>query len=274
MKKDNSLIGRFESITELHAYLQNAETAEQFKGRCASFDGDEEFTKSLNMEQADDWLLHGQPEIVVKIEQSLASMAAADGVKDATATTRTTVRSVAGNKLNMAAYMAGEARCMYRTVRVPIKRPVINVVYNSGATAQYSAAEIVDAAFKVLYALIRIEKTGIRTNLYAATISEKSGQFGGILLRVKDAEQPFNVLKTAYPLCHASMLRRHKFRYIETQKAAKSGWVYGYGRSVDIHGLKESLQGILQYDCCITFYDTRHMTVEDIVEYILHNGQE
>lgn len=273
MKKDNSLIGRFESITALYDYLKTAETAAQFKGKCASFDGDEEFTKSLNMEQADDWLLHGQPEIIAQIENSFSRLSAADGVQDTTATTRTITRSMAGNRLNMAAYMAGDARCMYRAVRIPIKRPVINIVYNSGATAQYSAAEIVDAAFKVLCALIRIEKTGIRTNLYAATISEESGQFGGILLRVKDAEQPFNVLKTAYPLCHASMLRRHKFRFIETQKKAKSGWVYGYGHSVNGHGLKESLQGILQYDVCLTFYDVRRMDTEEIVNYILH-GQK
>lgn len=267
----NNIIGKFEDITALHEYMSSAKSNKHFEGEESSLLRGHEFCGSNDMPQAHSWLVYGYNDIAVPMQQAIRAAEAA-GETGAYTTRRRQVSSVAGNRVNVAKYLAGNPVCMTRTIRTKVPAPVVTIVYNSGATSGYTADEIFDAAVKVLLAAIKIEKQGIRVNLYAATISESSGQYGGIILRVKSADQPLNVLKTAYPLCHPSMLRRHKFRYIETHPDTPRHWRNGYGRSVQRSGLVEALkQEGIKYDAALTFYDVHDggVKVDDIVNKIL-----
>lgn len=266
-----NIIGKFEDITALHEYLNAAKSNKHFEGRESSLTGGHDFCGSDDMPQAHGWLVNGYSDIAVPMQHAIRAAEAA-GETGAHTTRRRQITSVAGNRVNVARYLAGNPVCMTRTIRAKVPAPVVTIVYNSGAVSAYTADEIFDAAVKVLLAAIKIEKQGIRVNLYAATISESNRQYGGIILRVKSADQPLNVLKTAYPLCHPSMLRRHKFRYIETHPDTPRHWLNGYGRSVERAGLVDALrQEGIRYDAALTFYDVHGsgVKVDDIVNKML-----
>lgn len=266
-----NIIGKFEDITTLHEYLSAAVSNKHFEGNESSLSGGYDFCGSNDMPQAHNWLVNGYNDIAVPMQQAIRA-AEAEGETGAHTTRRRHVSSVAGNRVNVAKFLAGNPVCMTRTIRAKVPAPVVTIVYNSGAISSYTADEIFNAALKVLLAAIKIEKQGVRVNLYAATISKSRKQYGGIILRVKSADQPLNVLKTAYPLCHPSMLRRHKFRYIETHPDTERHWREGYGRSVDFGELTDALrlEG-MKYDAALTFYDVHGggVKVDDIVNKIL-----
>jgi hypothetical protein len=56
------------------------------------------------------------------------------------------------------------------------------------------------------------------------------------VVKIKTDRQPMNPLKLAYPLIHASFLRRQGFKWLETNpNITNKGYLWGYGHALHHH---------------------------------------
>lgn len=127
-------------------------------------------------------------------------------------------------------FIAGRPNAMIRLINVPKKASVVTIIYNMSVNAGVSPENIKQAAVKTLSAIKMLEDSGTRVNLYICDISERNNEQIGWTLKIKTASQHLDILKTAYPLCHPSMLRRHSFRF--TEVTPQNFGICEYGRAV------------------------------------------
>lgn len=117
--------------------------------------------------------------------------------------------------------------------RVNGNNKIIDLVLDADAACNVSASDYRKAARTFLDIVDSLEKQGYRLTLYYAinTIFDTDVKVCW-LMKLKDATEPFNKHKCAFPLGHVSMFRRIGFRLIETldSGAATKDVPDGYGR--------------------------------------------
>lgn len=267
MKTNISHIHYFDSVAEFRQHLSSNEP----RGRFANSPGsqatyDPVWYGSESYEQADEWLAHGDHKAAERIGKALTKMQVQ--VSSYTTSTRTRADYV-GFAPCVANFVAGVPQSMYNRKRVRKPQPVITICYNTGATAGYSADEIAECGATLLEAVRAIEAGGIRVNLYTAQVSSSNGHYAGPLIRIKDADQPLDLLKCAYPLTSPSMLRRHKFAFLERTAGIPQSFAGSYGSSIkDGDILKQVKLKGRKFDAVLTFYDVKGSAVGDVVNQI------
>ena len=178
---------------------------------------------------------------------------------------------VVGHAAHVPNYIAGVPTAMINARQTKVKEKVVTVCYNISVACGVGASRIQKTAIEVLGAVILLEASGVRVNLYVCDISESSCQTIGWCCKIKDSKQQLNVLKTAYPLCHPSMLRRHSFRWTETTKGVSSTFVNGYGRA--LNETQEMLNACgLRGTCSFRLFDVEGKSAEDVAQYILNGA--
>lgn len=90
------------------------------------------------------------------------------------------------------------------------------------------------AAAKMFNVISSIEAAGIRVELHIACAveSHNSRERAGLttIVKIKSADQPFNVLSMCYPVVHPSYLRRHMFAAWERANAREDRDWSAYGQ--------------------------------------------
>ena len=175
--------------------------------------------------------------------------------------------SVVGVAPHVANYIAGRPNAMINVVKRRMAASVVTCVYNISVNGGISSAEMSEAAIKMLSAIKIIEDSGTRVNLYLVDISKGNGDEIGWALRIKTSSQHLDILKTTYPLCNTSMLRRHSFRFTEVTPNAFGAGDYGYAvkdttKLCKAVGIRDAVS--------VSFYDIKSsMTAFDIAEHIM-----
>lgn len=227
---------KFNGTGELSYHLAQAVVQEPFREKCerhGSYSSDssyERWAHTRTYEEANELLLYGCKELQRKIEKA--------GVEQMRLTLnsyknrRHIVSGIVGFAANVPAYLAGTPNSMINVKQTRVRQRVLSFMYNTSVADYVTAERIIKAAANVVSAIMIVEASGIRVNVWAGEVSTESGTDCLWMCKVKEAGQRMDTLKMSYPLAHPSMLRRQWFRLLETTEGVPENFVCGYGAIV------------------------------------------
>lgn len=271
----------FASITEFQNVIKgrklNAAFAKKYPDGCETYsqyevaEGDS-FFGTKDFSEANDTLKYGY----AKGCEGLKSL---EGIKPCTRIQRPRmVSSVAGFMPNVPAALQGRPDAMYTTVKgreIKVKaNKVITIVYDVSQSYGTSSDTILYDGKRILAVLQSLENEGYRVNLkvmICSTCSSTSKTIRrGAFIKIKDAGEKLNLMAVAYPLAHASMLRRHFLRWMETSPVTSyKGFTYSYGSVPTLTNDLLHEKGILgrnEYYFSGSVMST-HKSVKELVDY-------
>lgn len=123
----------------------------------------------------------------------------------------------------------GVPNSMINSTMKQIKAKVVDVYYDMTASCVTDGEDILKAGVKLLSAVIMLEQQGYRFNLYA--VQTYTGSDADMLcIKVKDAMQPLDLKRVAFPLAHTAFFRCIGFDWYS--KTPKGTYRSGYGRAL------------------------------------------
>ena len=210
MAKD--FLEKFESISEFQRAINTREVHEFYKDILSSENATKTFTGTESYEEAENLLSYGDKSIAAKLVEC-------NGKRMNEANKSTIYNSPIGFVPNVPNYLSGRPDNMFSVKTQTYKScKVLNVCVNSAVSCDVTTKDIIAFNQKLLNVVYTLEKRGYRLNLYVGVVAEfsKSKNIGACFIKVKDSGKLMNVTNVAYPLCNASFLRRHFFKWVET----------------------------------------------------------
>ena len=210
MAKD--FLEKFESISEFQRAINTREVNEFYKDILSSENATKTFTGTESYEEAENLLSYGDKSIAAKLVDC-------NGKRMNEAKKSTIYNSPVGFVPNVPNYLSGRPDNMFAVKTQTYKScKVLNVCVNSAVSFDVTTKDIIAFNQKLLNVVYTLEKRGYRLNLYVGVVAEfsKSNNIGACFIKVKDSGKLLNVTNVAYPLCNASFLRRHFFKWVET----------------------------------------------------------
>lgn len=205
----NKNVSYFDTIEEYTNFLEESESLRY--GSAES--GDYNFTGTKSFKEAIELCKYGDEDLRTFIyDQNLKF----DKVDSCNKVRRSTVNDVVGFMANVPNYVMGIPTNMIRDNRTMINSKVLNVFINVSAAWHVNADDIKLNAAKYVCAINRLEEEGYRCNVYTGSAGERGDRKNLLIVKVKSDKEPMNLAKMAFPLCHPSMLRRLKFKWMET----------------------------------------------------------
>lgn len=181
-------------------------------------------------------------------------------------------QAISGGVPIVPAYLCGAPDCMLQLQQKRnAGKPILNIVTSAAYWCGVSTKQIIEYSQKVLSIISSLEKAGYTTNLYSGDFSKDKGtkEILTVLVKIKKAGAPLNLLRVAYPLCNPSWLRRHMFRYYETYPAKLSNnFPYGYGSIPSSQTIKEICKQKLGKDVVVFDFDSLYLKVKSIDEIV------
>lgn len=217
----------FNSVNEFYAALQKRSVNETFAGNERSKDEDESFFGTKDMETANKLLLNGDIENSKKLQ---ATRVNTNTEKYEAIFKKQTERGVVGFLPCIPVYLSGQPRNMFTIKKVYQKTKIINLIIEHAIPGITPVADILSAGAQIASAVCSLEKSGVRVNLFIGISGKKSTQTLTCVVKIKNAGAPLNKLRITYPIVHPSFLRRHFFRWVETNtNNIRSEFVHSYG---------------------------------------------
>ena len=210
MAKD--FLEKFESISDFQRTINTREVHEFYKDILSSENATKTFTGTESYEEAENLLLHGDKSMAAQLVEC-------NGKRMNEAKKSTIYNSPVGFVPNIPNYLSGRPDNMFAVKTQTYKScKVLNVFVNSAVSFDVTTKDIIAFNQKLLNVVYTLEKRGYRLNLYVGVVAEfsKSSNIGACFIKVKDSGKLMNVTNVAYPLCNASFLRRHFFKWVET----------------------------------------------------------
>ena len=210
MAKD--FLEKFESISEFQRAINTREVHEFYKDILSSEKATKTFAGTESYEEAENLLLYGDKSIAAKLVEC-------NGKRMNETKKSTIYNSPIGFVPNVPNYLSGRPDNMFAVKTQTYKScKVLNVCVNSAVAYSVETKDIIAFNQKLLNVVYTLEKRGYRLNLYVGVVAEfsKSNNIGACFIKVKDSGKLLNVTNVAYPLCNASFLRRHFFKWVET----------------------------------------------------------
>lgn len=263
--KTKEIFKRYESLKAFNEYLSVGTLQPAFSD--CSHTNSERFTGTASYEEAEQKMMQGDSELQKRIE---AAGVAQTRIKIQKQTARRqTYSSVVGAIPNVPAYISGAPNSMIAQRLVKTKKKVITINYSMTACGGTEKEEIIRASANIASAILLIEATGVRVNLYTSFCAESGKNLIGLSLKIKSAALKLDTLRMSYPLAHSSFLRRQCFRWEEVTEGVPERYAGGYGCVPDSHEQEEFFKrNGMKFDALLTFNDIRYMNVEEIVKTI------
>ena len=221
---------RFNSIDEMMNILKARPVNKLFLDRQSSretsnrsFYGTKNYTEAINL------LANGWEEPVEKIKAGMRKE-----VKSNVSTVkRRPVLGVSGFAPHIPNAILGLPNSMISTERTEQKVKALTIIYSPCVNANWRASEILECGITMLNIINDIEKSGYRINLYIEAITVvENNKFFGSCVNVKNYREHLDLRKLAFPLAHASMLRRIGFDWLEKSHIQEKSIVNGCGRPI------------------------------------------
>lgn len=257
-------VSYFETIDEYTNFLEESESMRYG----SSDDGDYNFTGTHSLKEALELCKYGDEDLRKYIyEQNLKF----DNVDSLNKVRRSTVNDVAGFMPNVPNYVLGIPTNMIRDNRTMISSKVLNVFINISAAWHVNKEDIKRNAAKYVCAINRLEEEGYRCNVYAGSAGERGDRKNLLVVKIKSDKEPMNLAKMAFPLCHPSMLRRLKFKWMET---IPIDFGSGYGQSItndtEINKLLKNIFGDIKFT--ILSVSSSPGKIGDVMEMLKKKG--
>lgn len=219
----------FDGLDKLLQAIDSRPVNSVFKNKeLSSHTGSKNFTGTSSYEEAADLVRNGWDEPVKDIKAAQKALQVKSNVVTQKARPR---NCVVGYAPCVPAAILGLPESMIATERVPSKVKAVTIVYANSGNCGVKSEKFVKAGAAVLKLVNDLELKGYRVRLIVELFSAIQGD-ETIVCRatVKDWRQPLDLKKIAFPIAHASMLRRIGFKWLETVNGIKNyGWPSGYG---------------------------------------------
>lgn len=262
--RTKEIFKRYESLKAFNDYLNAGTLQPAFSDH--SHTNGESFTGTASYEDAEQKMMQGDSELQKKIE--------ADGVAQTRIRVQKQVRrrqtysSVVGAFPNVPAYISGAPNSMIAQRMIKTKKKVLTIGYSMTAHGGVDKDRIIKASVKIISAILYIEATGVRVNLYSLFCARKGNNTIGLSLKIKDASRKIDTLRMSYPMAHSSFLRRQCFRWEEITENIPSGFgglSYGWVPESEEQADFFKRNG-MKFDKVLTFGDIQYMSVDDIIK--------
>jgi len=268
----NTLFKRFDNIKQFEAYLENGKTQPAFLGILSSqtiSPKKSRDAKTHDFEEADRLLMYGDKKTAREIDDAGVARVRAQIARDMPR--RVTFSSVVGFAPNVPAYLTGAPNSMINQKTTIQKQKVLNIAYSCAVSYKVKGSDILNACSRLLSAILKVEASGTRVNLYLCSVSDSDmtqpSQRAGFSIKIKSSGEKLDVLKVAYPMVHPSMNRRHKFRFLEVTEGISSEFADGYGRACGPKDIKEMLeQNGVACDIALNYYEIASSSIDGIVK--------
>lgn len=182
--------------------------------------GDEDFHGTNTFKEAVALAKQGWPEGRERLESLRATLDAAVS-KAIEAKSATQVFDVVGDYIDVGRVLEGEPECCGSYLddeTSHAKTRVVKIVANVSALGHVEQRQIFSLGAAIYAAIDLIESLGSRVELWLGSGSRQhSGKRLNVLVKVKDAAQPFEGDRLAFYLCNAASLRRLFFS-VECQR--------------------------------------------------------
>lgn len=263
--KTKEVFKRYESLKAFNDYLNAGTLQPAFME--SSKRGSERFTGTASYEEAEQKMMRGDSDLQKKIEE--AGVAQTRIKIQKSVQRRQTYSSVVGAIPNVPAYISGAPNSMIAQRLIKTKKKVLNIGYSMTACGAVRKDNIINASANIVSAIMKIEATGVRVNLFTLFCAEKDRHLIGLSLKVKDASRKIDTLRMSYPLAHSSFLRRQCFRWEEVTENVPSCYASGYGQVPESKKQAEffSRNG-MKFDKVLTYADIEFASVDDIIKMI------
>lgn len=261
---------KFDSLAALSAFIANNKPSGYFNGyeveqlhsnACEGV-GNEKGTTDFNT--ANDLMIHGWHEGAKRItaEMIQRNIISNERLRN--------YNSVVGFAPNVANYLSGSPLNMINKKRVRVPARVVDIVYNCSVDAGVRANRIETVAATLFNVIAGLEKSRIRVNLWVMVASDGGGECFCAAIKIKSANQPFNLLKMIYPVVHPSFLRRHLLALMERAGLDPECRWAGYGRPIiDPKKLSGCLAALnVKNRNILSFYGIEGKTEREITEMI------
>ena len=124
--------------------------------------------------------------------------------------------------------MQGIPTCMVNSQVKKMQNKVINIYYEIGASARFTPEQFREAGCKLLAALMKLEMQGYRFNLFGIASFTNSDDADMLIVKLKDARQPFDLKRLSFPLAHPGFFRAITFEWYEKVPGGKYRSSFGY----------------------------------------------
>lgn len=260
----NTNISYYDTIDELTNHLEETQSLRYNSAE----EGDYDFTGTKSFKEAINLCKYGDEELRKYIyEQNLKF----DNVDTCNKVKRSTVNDVVGFMPNVPNYVMGVPVNMIRDNRTMINSKILNVFINVSAPWYVDKDDIKNTAAKYVCAINKLEEEGYRCNIYTGSSGKNGSKKNMLVVKIKSDKEPMNLAKMAFPLCHPSMLRRLKFKWMEIIPIDFGG---GYGQTVTDDNAINSLLKLIFRDTKFTILSVANSDgdVADVIETLKKKG--
>lgn len=259
-------VKKFLSIEDLTAFIAGTKPNGFFarKKRLASIDGTARFTGTEDFAEATGLLSLGWKDGADRVKSIMvqAPAVASDRPRK--------FYSVVGFAPCVGRCLIGHPKSMINKKRVRVPSRVVDIVYNCAADCSITTNQMETAAAKLFNVIAGLEHSGMQVNLWTTNMITDGRDCCTTFLKIKEAGQPFNLLKMVYPIVHPSFLRRHIFAVIERSNLNASGkWEY-YGRPIKDDAKSKALTAAagVKSDNIFDYYKIHDLTEKEICDLI------
>lgn len=236
--KLNTEVVEYDSLKEFYDYLVSTPFNKAFCWEDHhSVTGDSEFTKTKNFEEAVELFKNGWSDMAERLTKRLKVI---ENQTEPTMKVKNTL-GVSGYQAIVPLYLNGVPANMLNKKMVPIKQKVVTINKSIDYNGATSANTIIEESIKAMQIIKKLEAQGYRCNLNIVLGASKESKGFFVKIRVKSANEKFNVSKLAFPLVHPSMLRRLFFRFIEVYPTVTKDFVWSYGKPASTQEMRNML---------------------------------
>lgn len=233
-------IVEFDSINELVRYLKETPTNDLFKNRYGLDSKStgkiaENFTGTKTLDEAFELLSGGWKVEAIKLNKAFQVTKKDLGAEQQLKS----VLDIVGFQPVVPLYLSGCPTNMVNRKSVNIKSKVITINYLKCMSAFVDKDEQYQESMKCLQLIRAIEEKGYRINLNMVICSGEVA----LKVRLKSANERLNISKLAFPMLHASMIRRIFLRFVEVCPYYKSKEITrGYGFVLESRKIEKALE--------------------------------
>lgn len=216
----------YNSIPELYDHIHTAKRNKAWEGD-SIFDNSESYLKSWCGELPDEAmekLFKGDADAAKKIKAQGEILNEAQG-----GTMPKIEVGVYGCIPSVPNYLRGVPANMMRVVREPRRNPVIDIYVENSIYDGIDTDRVARKAAIIANVITATEMEGVRVNLYAVNTSHDhhdTGKAYAMVVKIKDADAPLNLLNIAFCVCNRAMHRSVFTRWLERHADNR---VQGYG---------------------------------------------
>lgn len=226
------ILEKFNSLADFTATIGRRQNNSVFANSFSSEKGSSNFTGTKSYQESIELISRGYSDGLSKINSDNGERINYRRVQSK----RIPRASVVGYAPIVPNAIIGLPTSMIADDRIQHKAKVVSIWYDSTADCGVSVSEIAKAGRHLLELVSMLEGQGFRVELCMVNCMNGSTESCICSVKVKTDRQPMNPLKIAYPLIHASFLRRQGFKWLETHPAiTDTSLNFGYGTPLYHH---------------------------------------